>query len=116
MGTIRAQRADATGDDTQAMPELAELVKEVVDGDELMIMTRAGQMIRMPVSGISVMGRNTQGVRLVSLEQPGSGELLPDAVAGVTRVVREDEEGDTTAGTVAEAPVVEAEAEEPTEE
>ncbi len=67
-------------------------VKEVVDGDELMIMTRAGQMIRMPVAGISVMGRNTQGVRLVSLEQPGVGELLPDAVAGVTRVVREDDE------------------------
>jgi DNA gyrase subunit A len=72
-------------------------VKEVVDGDELMIMTRAGQMIRMPVSGISVMGRNTQGVRLVSLERPVEGELLPDSVAGVTRVVREDEEAESTA-------------------
>jgi DNA gyrase subunit A len=64
-------------------------VKEVVDGDELMIITRAGQMIRMPVKGISVLGRNTQGVRLVNLEQ-GEGQLLPDAVSGVTRVVSED--------------------------
>ena len=37
-------------------------VKEVVDGDELMIITKSGQMIRMPVKGISVLGRNTQGV------------------------------------------------------
>jgi DNA gyrase subunit A len=65
-------------------------VKEVVDGDELMIITKSGQMIRMPVDGISVIGRNTQGVRLVNLAQ-AEGELLPDSVAGVTRVVREDE-------------------------
>ena len=65
-------------------------VKEVVDGDELMIVTRSGQLIRMPVKGISVMGRNTQGVTLVNLT-PAEGELLPDVVAGVTRVVSEDE-------------------------
>jgi len=66
-------------------------VKEVVDGDELMIITRSGQLIRMPVGGISVIGRNTQGVTLVNLT-PTEGELLPDVVAGVTRVVSEDEE------------------------
>ncbi|HET7226671.1 MAG TPA: DNA gyrase subunit A [Candidatus Eisenbacteria bacterium] len=65
-------------------------VKEVVDGDELMIITRQGQMIRMPVKGISVIGRNTQGVRLVNLE-PADGELMPDTVAAVTRVVTEDD-------------------------
>jgi DNA gyrase subunit A len=68
-------------------------VKEVVDGDELMLITRSGQMIRMPVSGISVIGRNTQGVRLVNLAPAGEGELLPDAVAAVTRVVSEEDEG-----------------------
>ncbi|HYM81102.1 MAG TPA: DNA gyrase subunit A [Candidatus Limnocylindria bacterium] len=68
-------------------------VKEVVDGDELMIITRQGQLIRMPVKGISVIGRNTQGVRLVNLAPAGEGELLPDAVAGVTRVVSEEDEG-----------------------
>jgi len=68
-------------------------VKEVVDGDELMIITRSGQMIRMPVAGISVIGRNTQGVRLVNLAQAGEGDLLPDAVAAVTRVVSEEDDG-----------------------
>src|SRR5262245_55561288 len=72
--------------------------KEVVDGDELMIITRQGQLIRMPVKGISVMGRNTQGVRLVNLAPAGEGELLPDAVAGVTRVVSEEAVGDGAAG------------------
>ena len=67
-------------------------VKEVVDGDELMIITRSGQMIRMPVKGISVIGRNTQGVRLVHLAAAGEGDLLPDAVSGVTRVVSEEDE------------------------
>jgi DNA gyrase subunit A len=68
-------------------------VKEVVDGDELMIITKQGQLIRMPVQGISVIGRNTQGVRLVNLAQAGEGgELLPDAVAGVTRVVGEEDD------------------------
>ncbi len=66
-------------------------VKEVVDGDELMIMTKQGQMIRIPVKGISVLGRNTQGVTLVDLK-PAEGQLLPDTVAGVTRVVSEDGE------------------------
>ena len=73
-------------------------LKEVVDGDELMIITRSGQMIRMPVKGISVLGRNTQGVRLVNLAASGEGELLPDAVAAVTRVVSEDEEAGSPAG------------------
>jgi DNA gyrase subunit A len=68
-------------------------VKEVVDGDELMIITRSGQMIRMPVGGISVIGRNTQGVRLVNLATAGEGDLLPDAVAAVTRIVSEEDEG-----------------------
>jgi DNA gyrase subunit A len=74
-------------------------VKEVVDGDELMIITRRGQLIRMPVKGISVIGRNTQGVRLVDLA-PAEGELPPDTVAGVTRVVSDEGEE--------EGPMVEA--------
>jgi DNA gyrase subunit A len=68
-------------------------VKEVVDGDELMIITKSGQLIRMPVKGIGVMGRNTQGVRLVNLAAAGEeGSLLPDAVSGVTRVVSEEDD------------------------
>jgi DNA gyrase subunit A len=78
-------------------------VKEVVDSDELMIVTRQGQLIRMPVKGISVLGRNTQGVRLVNLAatagEEGATLALPDTVGGVTRVVSEDdEEGEPIAG------------------
>jgi len=86
-------------------------VKEVVDGDELMIITRQGQLIRMPVKGISVIGRNTQGVRLVNLA-PSTGpdgttvELLPDTVGGVTRVVSEDDAA-ADAGEASEAPLLE---------
>jgi DNA gyrase subunit A len=74
-------------------------VKEVVDEDELMIITRHGQMIRTPVKGISVLGRNTQGVRLVNLSAAGEGgDLLPDAVAAVTRIVPEDDGGSADSG------------------
>jgi DNA gyrase subunit A len=80
-GIITIKTTDRNGD--------VVAVKEVVDGDELMIITRQGQMIRMPVKGIGVMGRNTQGVTLVKLEST-EGELLPDKVGSVTRVVPED--------------------------
>jgi DNA gyrase subunit A len=62
-------------------------VKEVVDTDQLMVMTAQGQVIRMPVKGISVLGRNTQGVRLIHLEEG-------DKVTDVARVVVEDETPD----------------------
>jgi len=45
----------------------------VQDSDHLMTITDGGKIIRMPVAGISVIGRNTQGVRLVRLEE---GEKL----------------------------------------
>jgi DNA gyrase subunit A len=61
-------------------------VKEVVDGDQLMVMTAQGQVIRMPVKGISVLGRNTQGVRIINLEEG-------DKVSDVARVVIDDENG-----------------------
>ncbi len=70
-------------------------VKEVVDDDDLMIITRRGKMIRTPIKGISVIGRNTQGVRLVNLDPAGEGELLADTVGAVTRVVKEDDDKST---------------------
>jgi len=98
-GIITIKTTDRNGD--------VVAVKEVVDGDELMIITRQGQMIRMPVKGIGVMGRNTQGVTLVKLEGQ-EGELLPDKVASVTRVVPEDVEtvdaGESDAGDLLAGP------------
>ncbi|MFL5460536.1 MAG: DNA gyrase C-terminal beta-propeller domain-containing protein, partial [Gemmatimonadales bacterium] len=59
---------------------------EVIPDDELMMITRQGVIIRLPVDGIRVIGRNTQGVRVMNLD---SG----DAVVDVARVVKEDEGG-----------------------
>ena len=41
----------------------------VSDTDEVVLITTGGKIIRSPVSGISVIGRNTQGVRLISLKK-----------------------------------------------
>ncbi len=48
-------------------------VAQVVQEDEVMLITDAGKVLRCPVSGISTMGRATQGVRVMGL---GSGEKL----------------------------------------
>jgi len=59
---------------------------KVVRGDEdLMLMTEKGVLIRIPVEGISITGRNTQGVRLIRIQ--GDEE-----VATVAKVAKEDEE------------------------
>jgi DNA gyrase subunit A len=62
-------------------------LKEVQPADELMLITRHGIIIRVPVDGIRVIGRNTQGVKVMQLDEG-------DSVVDVTRVVKEDEGGD----------------------
>lgn len=42
-------------------------IKAVIDTDELLIINKSGTAIRIPVSELRVMGRNTQGVRLIRL-------------------------------------------------
>jgi DNA gyrase subunit A len=81
-GIITLKRTDKTG------PIVA--LKEVLPDDELMMVTRKGVIIRVPVEGIRVIGRNTQGVRVMNLD---SG----DAVMDVARVVKEDENGEIEA-------------------
>lgn len=44
-------------------------LKDVYDMDEIMITTRSGVMIRMPMEFIRVMGRATQGVRVIKLDE-----------------------------------------------
>ena len=41
----------------------------VADEDDLMIITDGGKLIRMPVNGVPTVGRNTQGVRLIRLDE-----------------------------------------------
>ena len=58
-------------------------IKEVLNDDELIIITRNGIANRQNVKDISVIGRNTQGVRLISLK---NGDVVTD----VARVVKEE--------------------------
>ena len=60
-------------------------IKSVLPDDQLMVATEAGLMIRMAVQDISVYGRNTQGVRVLTLK-------ANDAIADVARVVIEEDE------------------------
>ena len=76
-GIITLNRTDKTGD--------VVALKEVLPDDELMLITKHGVVIRMPVKGIRVSGRNTQGVKLVNLDDG-------DRVCDVARVVIEDDE------------------------
>ncbi len=62
-------------------------IKEVSDEDDLMIMNRSGLTIRMHVSDLRVLGRATQGVRLVNIKEG-------DAIASVTEITKDEEEED----------------------
>jgi len=44
----------------------------VSDDDELMLISDQGTLVRTPVAGVSVIGRNTQGIRLISLAKSES--------------------------------------------
>ncbi|MCX6175105.1 MAG: DNA gyrase subunit A [Ignavibacteriales bacterium] len=61
-------------------------IKEVNDSDELVIITTGGMVIRQAVKELRVMGRNTQGVRLIRLNEG-------DDIADIARVVPEEENG-----------------------
>ncbi len=60
-------------------------ISDVTDEDDLMIINKSGLTIRMEVSSLRVMGRATQGVRLINIK--GN-----DSIAAVTKVMKEDEE------------------------
>ncbi len=55
----------------------------VTDEDEIMMITREGQIVRTPASGISLIGRATQGVRCISLNKG-------DVLTSVARIPNED--------------------------
>jgi DNA gyrase subunit A len=57
-------------------------IKSVSDKNDLMIITQYGLTIRLAVSSISLLGRATQGVRLINLKEE-------DSIASVARVVNE---------------------------
>jgi len=74
-------------------------VNEVTDEDELMIISQKGILIRLPIRDLGVIGRNTQGVKLINLEES-------DRVIDVARVAVQDEvelENWTVEGSLGEA-------------
>ncbi|MBI1732470.1 MAG: DNA gyrase subunit A [Gammaproteobacteria bacterium] len=73
-GVISVQTSERNGNVVGAVA--------VHDNDEIMLITSQGTLIRTEVSGVSSMGRNTQGVRLVAV---GEGEKL----AGLERIAEE---------------------------
>ena len=78
-GVISMNVTDKTG------PVVA--MKEVVDGDDIVVMTEGGMVIRQHVAEIRVLGRNTQGVRLIRLGEE-------DKITGVAAVAA-DEDAET---------------------
>jgi len=61
-------------------------VMQVADDHDLMVITDQGKILRVPVSGFSVIGRNTQGVTLMNTEEN-------EKVVAVARLAEKDEEG-----------------------
>ena len=59
-------------------------IMEVVDSDDLIIITDSGVLMRQPVAAIRTIGRVTQGVKLVKLDDGAS-------ISSITRVISDDE-------------------------
>ena len=71
---------------------------QVTPDDEIMLMSQSGVLVRTPVSNISIVGRNTQGVRLIRLEEG-------DRLSGLERIdglAREDDALPESGGELAE--------------
>jgi DNA gyrase subunit A len=60
-------------------------IKEVIDDDDLMLITKSGVVIRQSVGKIRKIGRATQGVRLIKLHEE-------DSLADVARIVKDEQE------------------------
>jgi DNA gyrase subunit A len=83
-GVISIQTSDRNGQVTGAELVTAE--------DEMMLITTSGTLVRTKTDEVSIMGRNTQGVRLISLN---SGEKL----SGIERIENiQDDADDSSAG------------------
>ncbi len=67
-------------------------IKNVTDNNDLVIINKSGITLRMKVSDVRVMGRATQGVKLINLEKRN------DEIASVCKVLSETTEDDTIIG------------------
>ena len=67
-------------------------IKNVTDEDDLMIINKSGLTIRMAVADLRVMGRATQGVKLINIKDN-------DSIAAVAKVMTDDDEDENEVGT-----------------
>ncbi|MBQ7331854.1 MAG: DNA gyrase subunit A, partial [Opitutales bacterium] len=63
----------------------------VLDSDQVMLLTKGGQAIRMPVKGIRRTGRAAQGVKLMDIDTKAGEEVI-----GICKVITGDDESDAT--------------------
>ncbi|OJJ23220.1 DNA gyrase subunit A [marine bacterium AO1-C] len=91
-GVITLQVTDKTG--------LLVSIKEAVDTDDLILITKIGLVIRMSMSDMRVMGRATQGVRLIKLHEDDS--IASVAKVDTTTLLKEDENAEDQAAEGAE--------------
>ena len=103
LGDYRVQKRGGKGIITMQQTEkTGKLIalKDVVPEDELMMITKGGVIIRCPVEGIRISGRNTQGVKLMNLD-------AGDQIVDVARVQKEEGEGAEADAEEAETPATE---------
>ena len=91
-GVIAIQTSDRNGASIGAV--------QVIDEDEIMLITNGGILVRTKVQDVSVVGRNTQGVRLIKL---GKGENLTQLEQVANMDDDEDEESVDSEGAVDES-------------
>jgi len=62
-------------------------IAKVRDSDELMISTSTGKIIRIAMKGVTVIGRNTQGVKLMDVDKD-------EHITGIASIAEKEDEGD----------------------
>lgn len=72
-------------------------IKNVIDTDDLMIIKKSGVAIRLAVNDLRVMGRATQGVKLINIKED-------DSIAAVAKVVKEEESDESPSPTENDMP------------
>ena len=82
-GVIALQTSDRNGRMVGAL--------QISDEDEVMLISSSGTLVRTPVSDISIQGRNTQGVRLIRLDEG-------DRLVGLERIIADGAEGGDAEG------------------
>ncbi len=95
--TKRGGKGVSTMNATEKVGQLV-AIREVTEQDDLMIITRNGIAIRMSVTDIRQAGRNTQGVKLIRLNNS-------DEISSVTRILKDEEENDENELGLNESPV-----------